>query len=93
MTYTASRQEIQTLGDVYHYFIGARQAAEAAAAKANQAQQEYAERLTALMDKLGIPRDQINNVRVNWFTDQVTLQDPLATPVGMPQSDGTGMPA
>lgn len=91
MTYSASRQDIQDLGHVFHYFVGSRQAAEAAAAKANEAQREYEQKLTALMDKLGIPRDQINYVKVNWFSDQVTVQDPFGVP--MPQSDGTGVHA
>ncbi len=84
MTYTVSRDKAQNLGNIYHYWLGSRKAAEAAAAKANEAQAEYTQHLLALMDELGIDRSLVNQLRIDWG-GTVTITDPfIPTPTPQP---------
>lgn len=82
--FNIGRDVSEELGNVYHLFVGARRAAESAAAKANEAQQEYTIQLTRILNQLGIPLEEINRVKIQWHTGIVTLEE---VQIGMP-SDG-----
>lgn len=74
-SYSASRDKTENLGNVFHYWVGAREAAQAAAAQANKAREEYEQGLRALVEELGIDMQLLPSVHVQWHTGQVTVDD------------------
>lgn len=90
MTFQVPRDRTEELGNVYHYWVGAKEAAQAAASQANKARDEYQKQLLALMVELGIDIDQIAEVKVQWHTGQVSVGEAPVL-VGAP-SDGVTRP-
>lgn len=75
--YNIGRDKAEAMAHTFHFWIGADQAARAAVAKAKEAQAEYEKDLLALMAELGIPREMIGQIHVDWG-GTVTVKDPFA---------------
>lgn len=78
--FEVGRDVTEELGNVYHVYMGAQQAALKAASHANGARAEYEMQLRRLMAQNGITDDKAPYVRVEWHTGRMIVED---APIGV----------
>lgn len=73
--YEVGRDVTEELGNIYHVYMGAQQAALKAASHANAARAEYEIQLRKLMAQYGVLEDRAPYVRVEWHTGRLLVED------------------